>query len=162
MSRTRTMTVLLASCLWVLPATLGFGCGSDDGDDGHHNNDDGHHDHPDGGDHHGHSSEPVGPPSGAECPSGSTLTYANFAKKFFADYCLSCHSSKVSGNARMGAPADHNFDTLGEIDLFKDHIDQYAAFGPDSENDMMPPSGKKPTDEEREKLGEWLACDLKE
>jgi hypothetical protein len=158
MSRTRTTTVMLASCLWVLPATLGLGCGSEGGDDG-----DEPHSHADGGDdhHHGHD-EPVGDPSGAECPAGSTLTYDNFAKKFFADYCLSCHSSKVTGNARMGAPNDHNFDTLGEIDLLADHIDQKAAFGPDSENDDMPPSGPKPSDEDREKLGEWLECGLKE
>lgn len=124
------------------------------GDEGEHEHDEEHGDH---------SHDEVGPPSGAECPDGSTLTYENFGKEFIADYCLGCHSSKVTGNARMGAPGDHNFDTLGEIDLVSGHIDQLAAFGPDSENDDMPRgSGDKPTDDERRKLGEWIACGLEE
>ena len=153
----RTFAVFLAGICLALPLALGTACGSEKGDDDHH----GDH-HGDGGDHHGSHShdEPVGPESGATCPEGSTLTYDNFGKKFFSDYCLSCHSSKVTGNARMGAPDDHDFDTVAEIDLMAEHIDQTAAFGPDSENDAMPFSGSKPTDDERKKLGEWLACEF--
>jgi len=153
----RTMGVLMASCLWVAPLSFAVGCGSD-----HEHPDDGHHDDHHGDDGHHSHGDPVGPPSGAMCPESSTLTYENFGEKFFADYCLRCHSSSVSGNAREGAPADHNFDTYDEIELMADHIDQTTAFGPDSENDKMPFNGKKPTDEERRKLGEWLACGLKE
>lgn len=153
----RFVSVVFMSSLLLL---LGVGCGDDHHDDGHSHGDAGGHSHGDAG---GHSHEdPVGVPSGAECPSGSTLTYSNFGEQFFESYCLRCHSSDVSGNARMGAPADHDFDTLGEIELFQEHIDQLAAFGPDSENDAMPPGGASPSDDERLKLGEWIACGLKE
>ncbi len=109
-------------------------------------------------DHSGHAHEPVGKASGADCPDGSSLTYATFGQKFMADYCLRCHSSEVEGAARMKAPADHNFDSLAEIELYAEHIDQMAAAGPDNTNATMPPIEPKPTEEEREKLGEWLAC----
>jgi len=147
----------LAWTLWVSGLSLSAACGSDDEGDEHAEGPDDHHD----GEHdepHDHG-KAVGPASGADCPDGGgTLTYENFGKQFFADYCLSCHSSKVKAAARMGAPADHNFDTLAEIELLIDHVDQKAAKGPASTNLSMPPSGKRPTDEERAKLGEWLAC----
>jgi hypothetical protein len=63
-----------------------------------------------GCDGHGHDSE--GKPSGATCPNGSTLTYANFGQSFMTTYCMSCHDSAKSGAARNGAPAFHDFDTL--------------------------------------------------
>lgn len=113
------------------------------------------HDHDDDADHE--ESAEVGEATGSTCPTDSTLTYDNFGKEFFASYCLSCHSSKVSGAARLGAPTDHNFDTLQGIQANIDHIDETAAAGPSATNTAMPPSGG-PTAEERKKLGEWLAC----
>ena len=112
----------------------------------------------------GHDGEPAGPPSGAKCPDGSTLTYKNFADGFFSSYCRSCHSAKVKGTARMMAPDDHNFDTLEEIELLAEHIDQVAAAGPSNTNQKMPPATAKakPSDDDRRKLGEWLACELPE
>lgn len=148
----------LAWTLWVSGMSLSAACGSDDEEDEHAHGPDDHHD----GGHDGHDM-PVGPASGAVCPEGGgTLTYENFGKQFFSDYCLSCHSSSVKGAARMGAPEDHNFDKLSEIDLLIDHVDQKAAKGPASTNLSMPPSGKRPSDEERAKLGEWLACGVPE
>jgi mono/diheme cytochrome c family protein len=97
--------------------------------------------------------------SGATCPDNSTLTYDNFGKEFFQSYCLGCHSEDLSGAARGGAPGDHNFDTAELIREQIDHIDETAAAGPDAVNTFMPPSGKQPSEEERKKLGEWLACD---
>jgi hypothetical protein len=144
----RAVTIFAAS-LWLFPIVLGVGCG-DDSDDDHGD------DHGDGGDHD--HDAPVGPDSGATCPDGSTLTYDNFGSKFFSSYCLRCHSEKVKGDARMGAPADHNFDSLAEIDLLSMHIDQKAASGPAHTNDAMPPSNPKPSLDDRKKLGEWLAC----
>src|SRR6187549_3900382 len=86
-----------------------------------------------------------GGPSGAVCPTDSTLTYDNFGQAFVEDYCTRCHSSALTGAARNGAPSDHNFDTL---DLIKDteveHLDEQAAGGPDRVNRIMPPSGQKP------------------
>jgi hypothetical protein len=163
--------------LLVCLAALGLGCDDDNSAD--HDAAHGDHDHGASGspsvsagasgEHaaHGdaeHSHDPntmVGPLTGAICPSsGSTLTYNNFAKQFFAAYCLSCHAEKVTGAARMGAPADHNFDTYADIDLLRMHIDQLAGSGPSATNVKMPPAAatKKPTMEERQKLSEWIAC----
>ena len=149
---------LVLTCL----AAMSFGCDDDNAAD--HDDEHGAHggagadaEHAHGGD----SEKPVGPLTGAKCPSsGSTLTYDNFAKKFFSDYCLTCHSEKVTGDARMKAPADHNFDTFADIDLLHNHIDQMAGSGPDHTNVTMPPAAatKKPTMEERQKLSEWIAC----
>lgn len=97
-------------------------------------------------------------PTESVCPPGSTLTYANFAQPFMESYCTGCHSSTLTGSARMGAPAFHDFDTEGGILAVADHVDEYAAAGPASVNTIMPPSGDLPTEEERRQLGEWLAC----
>jgi uncharacterized membrane protein len=102
--------------------------------------------------------EQEGTASGATC-DGSTLTYDNFGRQFMADYCTSCHSSSLEGDARNCAPSDHNFDTLDEILLYWDHIDEAAAAGPDSVNTAMPPKEPRPTEQERRDLGTWLACE---
>jgi hypothetical protein len=154
---TRSLAMMFACGLWVaVPLVLAVGCGDDSNED--HNDD-----HADGGDHGDHEHEAVGPPSGATCsdPGASTLTYENFGEEFFSKYCLSCHSSKVKGEARMKAPADHNFDTYEEIELLAEHIDQKAAAGTRT-NTSMPLTDPKPTLDERKKLGEWIACGLKE
>jgi uncharacterized membrane protein len=78
---------------------------------------------------------------------------------FMTSYCTSCHSSTLSGVERHGAPDGHDFDTLDGVLLVAEHIDEYAAFGPDANNQEMPPSGPSPTDAEREMLGAWLACE---
>jgi uncharacterized membrane protein len=112
----------------------------------------------DAGPDHDHDGTAIGPESGATCPDNSTLSYDNFGKDFMSKYCLRCHSTKVTGAARMMAPADHNFDTLAEIALLAEHIDQYAAAGPASTNVKMPKNDPKPSMDDRMKLGEWLAC----
>lgn len=118
-------------------------------------------DHDHGDDDHDHDGAMVGPTTGATCPDGSTLTYDNFGKQFMQDYCLTCHSTSVTGDARMGAPDDHNFDSLASVALMKAHIDELAGSGPDATNTMMPPpklATKKPSMEDRQKLSEWLVC----
>ena len=153
----RAVAICFAASVWVFPVAFSAGCGGDDGDDPG----DEHGDH--GDEHRDHDpNKPIGPPSGADCPDGSSLTYANFGKDFVSKYCLRCHSRSVKGDARMGAPSDHNFDTLSEIELLAMHMDQKAGAGPDSTNEMMPPSNPKPTLDERKKLGEWLACGVPE
>jgi uncharacterized membrane protein len=109
-------------------------------------------------DHHGEEHGETGTPSGAACDS--TLTYENFGMTFMASYCTHCHSSTLTGTARNGAPEDHDFDTLEGILLVAEHIDEYAAAGPDATNEDMPPTGAAPTQDEREMLGAWLACEL--
>jgi uncharacterized membrane protein len=99
-------------------------------------------------------------PTGAICPDDSTLTYDNFGSLFFTTYCTSCHSSDLDGIDRHGAPADHNFDTLAGVLAEAEHIDEWAAAGPDVVNTFMPPSTADdfPDESERLDLGEWLAC----
>lgn len=99
-------------------------------------------------------------PTGATCPSDSTLTYESFGAPFMEAYCLRCHSSAVDIPGRGGAPLDVNFDTLAEILARADDIDRLAAAGPDSVNTYMPPSSPEPSEEERRQLGEWLACQV--
>jgi uncharacterized membrane protein len=107
-------------------------------------------------DDHDHATDGVSTRS--ECPTSSTLTYANFGQAFFAAYCQRCHGSTVTGLARMGAPADHSFDTVDDIRRFTHHIDELAAAGPAAVNTQMPPDAPTPTEAERRQLGEWLAC----
>ena len=105
-------------------------------------------------DEHAHE----GVPTQSVCPTTQTLTYANFGQAFFNSYCQRCHAGTVMGAARMGAPADHTFDQIQDIQLLNDHIDEHAAAGPAGVNTEMPPSGPFPTEAERRQLGEWLAC----
>ncbi|MEZ4361660.1 MAG: hypothetical protein R3B48_15845 [Kofleriaceae bacterium] len=107
----------------------------------------------------GEESSVLGPPTQAACPNGSTLTYANFGQAFMDQYCTRCHSSALTGAARNGATAYHDFDTVGGVRSVMDHIDQSAASGPAAMNHTMPPNGPFPTDDERLKLGEWIACE---
>lgn len=129
--------------LWVALALGLAGCGSSGGDDG-----------PSGG--HAHDL------SGSTCPPGSALTYDTFARDFMTRYCTECHSSAVAARDRQGAPSDHNFDTLGGIrETEEGHLDEQSAAGPDRVNTAMPPAGSpQPSEEERRKLGEWLACGM--
>jgi hypothetical protein len=105
-------------------------------------------------------SDPDPTPTGSTCPGGSTLTYESFGRPFMESYCTQCHSSELHGDDRHGAPLYHDFDTLDGILVVADHIDEYAAAGPDAVNELMPESGDKPTLEERQDLGRWLACEL--
>lgn len=99
-----------------------------------------------------------GPPTGATCPEGSTLTYEGFGRPFMEAYCTRCHDSALVGAARNGAPNFHDFDTLNGIRAVADHIDETTAAGPSATNQSMPPDGSIPSLEERWQLGEWLAC----
>ena len=103
---------------------------------------------------------PIGPPTGSACPPGSALSYENFGKDFMESYCKRCHSSELMGLERNGASEGHDFDVLEGILPVAEHIDQYAAAGPDAVNTKMPPTAPRPTEEERYRLGEWLACEL--
>jgi len=98
-------------------------------------------------------------PSGAECPSDSTLTYETFARDFFSQYCVRCHSSTLEGTSRHGAPTSVNYDTLeGAQAVSSDIVDSMAAAGPEQYNAFMPPADPRPSRDEREQLGQWLAC----
>ena len=109
-----------------------------------------------------HEEEEFGDATGSTCPQGSTLTYNNFGKAFMQSYCTRCHSSTLTGGARNGAPAFHDFDTLEGVKAVSDHIDEAAAAGPNSVNEYMPEGGTKPSMMERQQLGEWIACGMPE
>ena len=99
-----------------------------------------------------------GPPTESVCPADSTLTYQSFGEPFMTSYCTSCHSSKLMGADRHGAPLLHDFDTLPGIMVFDQHIDETTASGPAATNTSMPLDGPAPSLDERRQLGEWLAC----
>jgi uncharacterized membrane protein len=100
----------------------------------------------------------LGTATGASCDP--SLSYDNFGQSFMQSYCTNCHASALTGAARHGAPLDHDFDRFDKIQAYAEHIDEYAAAGPDNENDFMPPSGASPSPslQERQTLGAWLAC----
>ena len=76
------------------------------------------------------------------CPPNSTLTYENFGQLVIADNCLSCHTSN----------AHPILDTQAAIQQNKSAILADAVTGtkmPKSNNMVL---------EDRQLLGEWLAC----
>jgi len=102
----------------------------------------------------------AGTPSGSVCPTTDPPTYASFGDAFFETNCRGCHSANAT--SRHGAPGDQNYDSEAEIKRHASDIDVEAAAGPDATNDAMPEIGSvvrtAPTQAERERLGEYLAC----
>jgi hypothetical protein len=123
-------------------------------------------DHDEGAEEHGAGHDhdtgegEFGPPTESVCPEGSTLTWENFGNTFMQTYCTRCHASTLTGADRQGAPLYHDFDSLQGVLAVADHVDRKAAAGPAATNELMPISAPTPTLEERQKLGEWLACEL--
>jgi len=76
------------------------------------------------------------------CPPGSTLTYDNFGQVLIADNCLSCHAGK--DNPRL--------DSQDAVQKNAQAIISAAVT-----TSKMPKSGDMVTDE-RQMLGDWLAC----
>ena len=101
-----------------------------------------------------------GAPTGAECPPTNPPTFAGFGQQFMATYCTSCHSANSTN--RHGAPGSQNYDTEADLMRHAAEIDEAAAKGPDATNTFMPELGgtvtRKPSDAEREMLGQYLAC----
>jgi len=80
--------------------------------------------------------------SALECPTDSTLTYQTFGQTFFNDNCLQCHAGRESPR----------LDTTDKIRANKQRILE-AAVG-----STFMPEGKDISLDERQLLGEWLAC----
>lgn len=110
--------------------------------------------------------EPQGEDTGATCPPVDPPTYASFGQAFFQGYCLECHSETRVGDARHDAPVTIDFDTRSLVRMNTSNIDKQAAWGPDAHNTLMPPGSigarplPQPTDEERLRLGEYIACEV--
>src|SRR5690242_12635632 len=81
----------------------------------------------------------TGGATGSTCPTVDAPTYESFGQAFIESYCTDCHGEAAVGSARKGAPSDHNFDTLDGVMDAAEHIDKYAASGPEASNDIMPP-----------------------
>ncbi len=80
-------------------------------------------------------------------PSGTKLTYDNFGKHFFDDWCVSCHGGANAYSSRSFTSAD-------SIRQSRDRIFVNAA----DDNTTMPPGPDDPPLADRQKLAEWLAC----
>jgi hypothetical protein len=93
-----------------------------------------------------------GTASGAVCPPDTTLTYDSFGQPFLETWCGKCHG--------MGGTQGPRIVTAADVKAHRTDIDRVAASGPASTNTEMPPS-KSPSNDERKKLGEWLACGAK-
>lgn len=76
------------------------------------------------------------------CPPESTLTYENFGQTVMADNCVSCHSGKESPR----------LDSVEQIRANTNAIMLEAV-----ETTNMPDNSSMVL-EERQLLGEWLAC----
>jgi len=87
------------------------------------------------------------------CPADSILSSENFGAPFMLTYCNGCHSKGLAADERADAPLDMNFDTLADVRTHAPRIWLRAA----DHNASMPPYGA-PAQDERTRLGEWLAC----
>lgn len=134
MSRPFRWTILLACTVLSLSP---LGCGDDDDDDGP----------PDDGD-------------GVSCPPGGTqLTEQSFGRPFLGAYCTRCHSSTLTGAERNGAPPGLDWDRMDVVRANAAEMNEQAGANADgSVNVEMPPSDPRPSDDERRRLAEWLAC----
>lgn len=80
-------------------------------------------------------------------PGGTTLTYDNFGKQFFAGYCVTCHGGPNGYSSR-------SFTDVATIRAQAADIFRNAA----RDNTTMPPGPDDPPKDQRYMLGEWLAC----
>lgn len=87
------------------------------------------------------------------CPPDSPLTVINFGAPFMLTHCTGCHHSSLDKDERAGAPLGVDFDDLAYV---RDQAAQIWARAAD-QNMTMPPLGG-PAQDERTRLGEWLAC----
>jgi uncharacterized membrane protein len=76
------------------------------------------------------------------CPPDSTLTYQSFGEPLIADRCLSCHASRESPR-------------LTSVEQIRANS---AAIMESAVGTSKMPEGIGMSLEERELLGEWLAC----
>jgi hypothetical protein len=83
----------------------------------------------------------------------SYLDYGNFGKPFALDWCRGCHSSAVPANMRQKAPVGVDFDTLADVQHWRERI----AIRATGAMPTMPPAGG-PSEEERVLLAEWIGC----
>ena len=106
------------------------------------------------------SDTPEGEFTQSLCPPTDPPTYDNFGRAFMETFCTRCHDSAKPTGMRGDAPLGVDFDTRTKLRLWTSNIDREAAIGPASANRTMPPDGPMPTDAERRRLGEYIACEV--
>lgn len=95
------------------------------------------------------------------CPPTDPPTYASFGQTFMESFCTECHDAAKTGTMRQDAPPTIDFDTLANLRMWTSQIDKQAAIGPAGMNRLMPPAGNPlPTDDQRHRLGEFIACEI--
>jgi hypothetical protein len=87
------------------------------------------------------------------CPEDSFISYEDFGGPFLITWCNGCHASGLPEGERQDAPLGVDFDTIEQIRSQAARI--WARSG--DHNATMPPVGG-PDEEDRARLGEWLAC----
>ena len=76
------------------------------------------------------------------CPPDSTVTYENFGSAFLADNCLSCHTSQQRPTLATQAAVQANATAIINAAVTSTKM----------------PNSRSMAVEERQMLGEWLAC----
>jgi uncharacterized membrane protein len=115
-------------------------------------------DPPEGGDSAANQSTLVDDSATLAC--NDWVTWDSFAHSFFLNWCTSCHSSSLTSlEDREQAPLAMNFDSYAGVAEYSVQI-EYRAVTAEPEF-LMPPIGG-PTVEEREMLGLWIQCGMKE
>jgi uncharacterized membrane protein len=85
------------------------------------------------------------------CPATQgSVDYESDIKPILDTLCTGCHSSKLSGNARNGAPAALNLDTFQGVVAAADKA------GTRLQNETMPPSGTKASAAQKERFLCWI------
>src|SRR5258708_40342659 len=85
-------------------------------------------------------------------PGGTTLTYDNFGKGFLDGHCQGCDGA--AGGDRRGAPSGYDFGDIQSVHKYSVRIFDRAA----ASNTTMPPGPDDPSEADRTKLADWLAC----
>ena len=85
-----------------------------------------------------------------ECPDNSATQQAQ-GLEVLETKCQTCHSSKVTGGNRLGAPSDLNFDDDSTV------ADEAGEMYGEVEDGSMPPGGGL-SDADKEALRVYLAC----
>jgi cytochrome c5 len=96
-----------------------------------------------------------GAPIRTSCLRDPPLTYENFGSGLLDRHCNSCHSEDVRLDQRGGAPEGVDFDDWEMVLTWADRINARAI-----EDSSMPPSGGTLLAEERERLAEWMRCEV--
>jgi hypothetical protein len=94
-------------------------------------------------------------------------TWANYAEEFFVTYCVSCHNDDNIGDASRDyhvfatVMAEQDVIACGMTKSEEDHTARGCEESPPARQ-FPPGNGPKPTDEERDRLIEWIDAGLAE